>query len=126
MQLEAARAQHAARKAALREAGVDAAEEMDALASPRVQSHKDDVGGAAQPRASIFQGFSIPGLRGKALAKVTAPAKQTRPDKNSIMVKRQSEAATSSGAGDSPVLRGSGAQPVIPEQDEESPLTLTP
>ena len=65
---------------------MDAAEEMDALASPRVQSHKDDVGGAAQPRASIFQGFSIPGLRGKALAKVTAPAKQTRPDKNSIMV----------------------------------------
>ena len=40
------------------------------------------------------------------------------------MVKRQSEAAASSGAGDSPVLRGSGAQPVIPEQDEESPLTL--
>ena len=101
---------------------MDAAEEMDALASPRVQSHKDSTvdGGAARPRASIFEGFSIPGLRGKAAAKVTAPAKQTRPDKNSILVKRQSEAAASSGAGDSPVLRGVGAQPVIPEQDEDS------
>ena len=71
---------------------MDAAEEMDALASPRVQSHKDSTvdGGAARPRASIFEGFSIPGLRGKALAKVTAPAKQTRPDKNSILVKRSS------------------------------------
>ena len=30
--------------------------------------------------------LSIPGLRGRVAAKVTAPAKQTRPDKNSIMV----------------------------------------
>ena len=67
---------------------MDAAEEMDALASPRVQSHKDSTvdGGAARPRASIFEGFSLPGLRGRAAAKVTAPAKQTRPDKNSLFV----------------------------------------
>ena len=46
----------------------------------------EDDDGVARPRASIFEGFSIPGLRGRAAAKATAPAKQTRPDKNSIMV----------------------------------------
>ena len=46
----------------------------------------EDDDGVARPRASAFEGFSIPGLRGRAAAKLTAPAKQTRPDKNSLFV----------------------------------------
>ena len=91
---------------------------LDAHEAAAPAADLDDGGPTARPRQSVFEGFSIPGLRGKMAARVTAPAKQTRADKNSVMLESglmaQPDLKTQPGVDD-------GLLFALPEEEADEP-----
>ena len=130
-ELNAARAQHAVRQrsittrlAAYRsvEAGMEAAEARDARESAAAAATAD-ASPIARPRQSLFEGFSIPGLRGKKATKLAAPAQQTRADREPpIMVSFQQSTAAPPRSERRPAAPASGprAQPRLAEAEVEA------